>query len=195
MIPATNAAALGAMLAPPRSQGHGKRAPEVPDAKGLTSCSVLETAPIPLANSGGERGEARDAGGGARDRVEPGAETAEVDRGGGRHVLQVGLGQAAVAAAAQAEGAHPLRDGTLDAGPPGVDTTPRLGRELPARRPERLVLGPGWQLQVAGPGARARGPRRARAAVGLTEQHTDVGTTAPLDPLAPARGQPALGAS
>src|SRR4051812_3814315 len=57
-----------------------------------------------------EGGEAGGAGGGARDRPEPGGETLEVDRGRGGDVLQVGPGQAAVAAAAQPEGAHALRD-------------------------------------------------------------------------------------
>jgi hypothetical protein len=68
--------------------------------------------------SGGEGGEARDPGGGARDRPEPGGEPLEVERGRGCNVLQVGPGQSAVAAAAQPEGAHPLRDRALDPGPP-----------------------------------------------------------------------------
>src|SRR5215203_5901816 len=62
---------------------------------------------ILLAKSGSERGEARGAGGGARDRPEPVAQAGEVDRGRGRDVLQVGPGQAAVAAAAQTERATP----------------------------------------------------------------------------------------
>src|SRR4051812_28768740 len=49
-------------------------------------------------SSGSERDEARGAGGGARERPEPGGEPLEVDRGRGRDVLQVRLGQAAVAA-------------------------------------------------------------------------------------------------
>src|SRR5215208_4609043 len=44
MIPATNAAALDAMLAS-RCRRHGKRAPGAPDAERLTSYGVLETAP------------------------------------------------------------------------------------------------------------------------------------------------------
>ena len=97
-----------------------------------------------------ERGEARGAGGGARGRPEPGGEALEVDRGRGRHVLQVGPGQPAVAAAAQAEGAHPLRDRALDPGPPRVGAPALLGREPPAGRPERLVLRPRLQPQVPG---------------------------------------------
>src|SRR4051794_5166876 len=63
--------------------------------------------------SGGEGGEAGSAGGGARDRPEPGGEPLEVDRGRGRHVLQVRLGQPAVAAATRSGGspvvAEPVR--------------------------------------------------------------------------------------
>ena len=101
--------------------------------------------------SGGEGGEARGAGGGARDRAEPGREPLEVDRGRGGHVLQVGLGQPPVAAAAQAEGADAQRDGALDPGPSGV-AAPALPRREPAPGGlERLVLRPRLQLQVPGP--------------------------------------------
>src|SRR4051794_38570105 len=48
MIPATNAAALDAMLASP-CRRHGKRAPGASDAECLTSYAVLETAPKPSA--------------------------------------------------------------------------------------------------------------------------------------------------
>ena len=77
-------------------------------------------------------------------------EALEVDRGRGRHVLQVGLGQPAVAAAAQPEGAHPLRDRALDPGPPRVAAPALLRREPPPRGLERLVLRPRLQLQVPG---------------------------------------------
>src|SRR5215212_8500964 len=66
MIPATNAAALDAMLAS-RCRRHGKRAPGAPDAERLTSYGVLETAPKPKARFS-EPGDAvcddEDAGGG-----------------------------------------------------------------------------------------------------------------------------------
>src|SRR3954465_3476035 len=81
-----------------------------------------------------EGGEARGAGGGARDRPEPGGDALEVDRGRGRHVLQAGPGQPPVAAAAQPEGAHALRDRALDPGPPRVGAPTLLGREPPPRR-------------------------------------------------------------
>src|SRR5690242_9502680 len=89
-----------------------------------------------ILGGGSERREARGAGGGARDRPEPGGEAFEVDRGRGRDVLEVGPGQPAVAAPAQAEGAHALRDRALDPGPPGVGAPALLGREPPPRRLE-----------------------------------------------------------
>src|SRR4051794_24787377 len=88
--------------------------------------------------SGGAGGEARGAGGGARDRPEPGREPLEVDGGRGGHVLQMGFGQPAVAAAAQPEGAHALRDRPLNPGPPGVTAPALLRREPLARRPGAL---------------------------------------------------------
>src|SRR3954451_24937 len=98
--------------------------------------------------SGGQGGEARGAGGGARGRAEPGGETLDVDRGRGGDVLQVRPGEPAVARPAQPEGAHALRDGALDSGPPGVGAPALLRREPPSGALERLVLRPGVQPQV-----------------------------------------------
>src|SRR4051794_27082807 len=97
--------------------------------------------------SGGQSGEARGAGGGARGRAEPGGETLDVDRGRGGDVLEVRAGQPAVAAAAQAERAHALREGALDPGPPRVATASLLRREPAPGGLQRLVLGPRLQLQ------------------------------------------------
>ena len=77
-----------------------------------------------VGSSGGKGGETRRTGGGTGDRPEPGGEPFEVDRGGGRDVLEVRLGQPAVAAAAEAERAHPLREGALDPGPLRVAAPP-----------------------------------------------------------------------
>ena len=140
-----------------------------------------------VGSSGGEAGEAGGTGGGARGSPEPGREPLEVDRGRGGHVLQVGLGQPPVAAAAQAEGADALRDGALDPGPSGV-AAPALPRREPAPGGlERLVLRPRLQLQVPGPvlGPGAQGSRRAGAAVGLAERHRDVGRAGVVDLPAP----------
>src|SRR4051794_41565602 len=96
------------------------------------------------------RPERRGAGGGARGRAEPGGETLDVDRGRGGDVLEVRPGQPAVAAAAQAEGAHPLRDRALDPGPPAVAAPALLRREPPPRRRQGLVLRPRVQPEVPG---------------------------------------------
>src|SRR4051794_6381062 len=45
-----------------------------------------------VGSGGSEGGEARGAGRGARDRAEPGGEALDIDRGRGRHVLEVRLG-------------------------------------------------------------------------------------------------------
>src|SRR5689334_3724495 len=74
-----------------------------------------------------ERGEARDAclrDGGAR---EPLRDPDQVDRGGGDDVLQVRLGQADVARAAQAAAADGLGVRALDAGARGVARAERVG--------------------------------------------------------------------
>jgi hypothetical protein len=92
--------------------------------------------------SSGERGEARGTGGGARGCPEPGGEAFEIDRGRSRHVLQVGFGQPPIAAAAQPEGAHPLREGALNSGPLGVEVPPFLRREPRPGGLQRRVLSP-----------------------------------------------------
>src|SRR3954447_10236100 len=146
---------------------------------------------------GGEGAKTRGAGGGAWARADPGGEPLEVDRGRGGHVLQMGFGQPAIAAAAQPEGAHPLREGALDPGTPRVAAPALLRRELTPGGLERLVLGPRLQLQVPGLvlAARARGPRRAGAAVGPAEPHRDVGCAGLVGLGAPGRGQPPLRAA
>src|SRR5215217_468003 len=89
--------------------------------------------------SGGEGGEARSAGRGAWGPLEPIPETAEVDSGRCRDVLQVDLGQPAIARPAQPEGAHALRDGALDPGPSGIKASSLRGRQPPACHSERLA--------------------------------------------------------
>src|SRR4051794_2650001 len=150
-----------------------------------------------VGSSGGEAGEARGAGGGAWGRPEPGGEALDIDRGRGRHVLEVGLGEAAIAAAAQPERAHALRDGPLDPGPSRVGTPALLGRDPPPRGLERLAFGARLQLQVPGLvfAARAQGPCRAGAAVRLAEPDRDVGRAGVVDLPGPGRGELAFGAA
>src|SRR5690349_20742819 len=191
-LSATSSAGSSGVGAAPTAAGLASAASSVP---GCTPRKPPDTAGE--IGSGGQSGEARGAGGRARDRPEPVAQTGEVYRGRGRDVLQVGPGRAAVAAEAQPEGAHALRERALDAGPPGVAAPALLGREAPSRGPERLVLRPRLQLQVAGAvlGARAKGLCRAGAAVGLAEHHRDVGRAGVVDLRAPGRGQLALRAA
>src|SRR3954451_23243568 len=109
----------------------------------------------------------------------------------------MGLGQPAVAAPAQAEGAHPLREGALDPGPPRVAAPALLGREAPPRGRERLVFRPRLQPELPGlPGPGAQGPCRAGGAVRLAEPDRDVGRAVPpVDPPAPAARRLALRAA
>ncbi len=51
-------------------------------------------------------------------RVEPRDNAVDIDGGGGRNVLQVGLCHAPIPGPAQAKGAHPLGERPFDAGPP-----------------------------------------------------------------------------
>jgi hypothetical protein len=54
------------------------------------------------------------------DAADPANQTDEVDRGGGREMLQGDLGGADLAGAAQAEAADRLRDRRLHARPQGI---------------------------------------------------------------------------
>src|SRR3712207_1223944 len=112
-------------------------------------------------------------------------------------MLQVGSGQPAVTAAAQPEGSHPLREGALDPGPPGIAAAPFLRREPLPGSLERLVLGPRRQLQMPGLmlGPGAQGSSRTGRAVRLAEPDRDVGHAGLVDLGAPDRGQLALWAT
>jgi hypothetical protein len=82
------------------------------------------------------------AGRGTGDAVEPIREAGDVHGGRGGEVLQVGLGQAAIAGLPQPEGAGPLGERALDPGPRRL-LGGELGRLLPLpRRLDGLVLGP-----------------------------------------------------
>src|SRR3954453_6257566 len=169
-----------------------------PDLNGVITQGV-QNRPDTVGEVGSSRregGEARGAGGGARDRPEPGGEALEVDRGRGRHVLQAGPGQPPVAAGAQPEGAHALRDRALDPGPPRVGAPTLLGREAPSGGPERLVFRPRLQPELSGlPGPGAQEPCRAGGAIRLAEPDGDVGRAVPVDPPAPAARRLALRAA
>ena len=100
-----------------------------PTAKSLPpqTCKLFKLLEIPLvkdpmvgSGSGSQPREVGAAGGGPRLPIEPVGHPLDVECGGGGQMLQVGLGEPAVARGAQAADPHPLREGPLDPGPTGV---------------------------------------------------------------------------
>ena len=106
--------------------------------------------PIPNSDTGGElvggsgceleRGKARAARSRDQGAGEPLRDPDEIDRDGGDHVLQVRLGQAEVAASAQAAAADGLGMRALDPSPCGVARSKHLCPLVPARFLQRLEL-------------------------------------------------------
>ena len=87
-------------------------------------------------NEGGETGDAR-----LRPwaLVEPSDNTVDIDGGGGRDVLPVGLRQAPIPGPSQAKGADPLGERPFDAGPPLIELLALLAGIPGLRRFQRLV--------------------------------------------------------
>src|SRR6266498_1085941 len=120
--------------------------------------------------------------------VEPRHNAVDMDGGGGRDVLQVGLRYAPIPGPSQAKGADPLRERPFDAGPPFIELRALLAGRPGLRRFKRLVLVLGRQPQppagVLGTGtARPYGTRPTRV---LVECHND-GATALPTPMLPPR--------
>src|SRR2546426_7602720 len=121
---------------------------------------------------GGETGDAR-----LRPwaLVEPRDNAVDIDGGGDRDVLQVGLRHAPIPGPAQAKGAHPLGERPFDAGPPLIELLARLARRPGLRCLQRLVLVLGWEPQpstrVLGPST--RGPHGTRPTHVLVEFDND----------------------
>src|SRR2546422_1130540 len=138
-------------------------------------------------------------GGGARLRpgalVEPRDNAVDIDGGGDRDVLQVGLRHAPIPGPAQAKGAHPLGERPFDAGPPLIELLARLARRPGLRCLQRLVLVLGWEPQpstrVLGPST--RGPHGTRPTHVLVEFDNDGATALPTPMLPPRDRQVALG--
>ena len=86
--------------------------------------------------------------------VEPRDNAVDIDGGGDRDVLQVGLRHAPIPGPSQPKGAHPLRERPFDAGPPLIELLALLTGIPGLRRCERLVLVLGRQPQ---PSARVLG--------------------------------------
>src|SRR2546429_3351394 len=129
--------------------------------------------------------------------VEPRDNAVDIDRGGGRDVLQVGLRHAPVSGPSQPKGAHPLRERPLDAGPPLIQLLALLAGRPGLRRFQRLVLVLGRQPQppagVLGTGT--AGPYGTRPTRVFVECHNDGATALPAAVLPPRGRHVALGAA
>src|SRR6266516_363156 len=79
---------------------------------------------------------------------EPGVDADQVEGQRGQHVLQVGLGQAAVAGVVEVAAAAGLRDGALDPGAVGVAVPPGRGGLLGSDVVLGVVLGAGSEQGV-----------------------------------------------
>src|ERR1051326_5715824 len=142
----------------------------------------------------GETGGARR---GPWARVEPRDNAVNIDRGGNRHVLHVGLRHAPIPDPAQAKGADPLGEGPFDAGPPLIELLAFLTRRPGLRRLQRLGLVVGRQPQappsVLIPGT--AGPYGTRPTRVLVEFDHDGATAMPTSMLPPRDRRVALGAA
>ncbi len=110
-----------------------------------------------------------------------GIQTREVDSGRGGDMLQVRLGQTNIAGAAQAKGAHALREGAFNPRASGIPSLERGGRLPGPCGLEGKVLGAGTHFECPWPGGRA-GALRARGtrpAVVRSEPDVNDGMGAP----------------
>lgn len=131
-----------------------------------------------------------------RDLVEPGAEPHDIDRRGGRHVLELRFGASPVARTSEAEGADSLRERPFDASAVGVERGERRCLLPRSARQERLVLRTRLQREAARSGARrgagAAGASGAGEAVGGVKVDMDHGALAGGVGFAPAEAGSAL---
>src|SRR6266545_6473609 len=120
--------------------------------------------------------------------VEPRHNAVDMDGGGGRDVLHVGLRYAPIPGPSQAKGADPLGERPFNAGPLLIELLALLARRPGLRRLQRLVLVLRWEPQpsprVLGPGT--GGPHGTRPTHVLVECHND-GATALPTPMLPPR--------
>src|SRR5574341_2462348 len=139
--------------------------------------------------------------GGARLRpwalVEPRDNAVDIDRGGDRDMLQVGLRHAPIPGPAQAKGTDPLGERPFDAGPLRIELLALLAGIPGLRRGQRLVLVLGRQPQppacVLGTGT--AGSHGTRPTHVLVKFHNDGATALPTPMLPPRHRQVALGAA
>ena len=95
--------------------------------------------------------------GSQRDICKPGVETGQVDRRGGQHMLQTGLGQANIPGPSKPQRSDALRDGALDASPLAILFFP-LWRGLPVTCSLQRFM---FRLEAKGQLARLRLGMRA----------------------------------
>ena len=95
--------------------------------------------------------------------MEPGIQARQVHGGGGQDVLEVGLGQSEIPAAAQPEATDALRQSTFDAGAAGVALLPGFGVLFRAPGLQRFMLKTRVDRQQARPGLRPCTDAAARA--------------------------------
>src|SRR5215211_4399563 len=155
----------------------------------------------PLANSHrrqrrSESGEARGPAAAKWRAGEPGVDADHVERQRGQHMLQVGLGQAAVAGLVQVAAAGGLRDGPLDPGAVRVPLLPGRGDLLGAELALGLELRAGPEGEMAGVGRRAgaAGAVGTGRAVGGAEGRLHDGQPVAAGALPPVAGGLAVGA-
>src|SRR6059058_3494690 len=123
--------------------------------------------------------------GGARLRpwalVEPRDNAVDIDGGGDRDVLHVGLRHAPISGPSQPKGADSLRERPFDAGPPLIELLALLAGRPGLRRCQRLVLVLGRQPQPSARvlGTGTAGPHGTRPTHVLVEFHNDGATALP----------------
>src|SRR5712691_13473522 len=129
--------------------------------------------------------------------VEPRDNAVDIDRGGDRDVLQVGLRHAPIPGPSQAKGTDPLGERPFDAGPPLIQLLALLAGRPDLRRGQRLVLVLGRQPQppacVLGTGT--AGPHGTHPTRVLVAFHNDGATALPTPMLPPRNRHLALGAA
>ena len=131
--------------------------------------------------------KARDPSCGPWPLLQPGDNPIDIDRGGGGHVLQVGLLYAPIASPTEAEGPHALRQRPFDPRATLIALPPVLTRIPGPGRLQRFKVLLRREMETApslcSPGAER--PRVARPAVLEAEAHERIRFALPIDILPP----------
>ena len=129
--------------------------------------------------------------------VEPRHNVIDIDGGGDRDVLHVGLRQAPISGPAEAKSANPLGERPFDTSPPLIALLALLTGRPGLRRCQCLVLVLGREPQPSPPvlGTGTAGPHRTRPTRMLVKFHNDRATALPAAVLPPRSRHVALGAA